>query len=139
MLHAYYGFNVYFFKILSIHIFWANLVPNIWSSSNWLKFVTEVDCYMLISILMFIFSKFLGQIWSHNLKFYKMAEFDTRANCCMLITILMGNCSNNLQFINVWAKCYPKICCSPYLLKFSIELRCNSVNLKKKRWDEICT
>ena len=27
VLYAYYNFNVYFFKILIIHIFWANLVP----------------------------------------------------------------------------------------------------------------
>ena len=27
LLYAYYRFNVYFFKILFIHIFWANLVP----------------------------------------------------------------------------------------------------------------
>ena len=27
LLYAYYIFNVYFFKIILIHIFWANLVP----------------------------------------------------------------------------------------------------------------
>ena len=27
LLYTYYNFNVYFFKILVIHIFWANLVP----------------------------------------------------------------------------------------------------------------
>ena len=47
--------------------------------TNWLKFGTVVDCYMLISILMFIFSYFLsviffGQIWSQNLKFFKLSE-----------------------------------------------------------------
>ena len=27
MLYAYYSFNVYFFKILFVHVFWANLFP----------------------------------------------------------------------------------------------------------------
>ena len=54
--------------------------PKNWSSSNWLKFGTEVDCYMLISIFMLIFSKFLsfifsGQIWCKSLKFPTFSEF----------------------------------------------------------------
>ena len=27
LLYVYYDFNVYFFKIFAIHIYWANLVP----------------------------------------------------------------------------------------------------------------
>ena len=43
------------------------------------KFGTGVDCYMLIMILIFIFSKFFsviffGQILSQNLKFSKLTE-----------------------------------------------------------------
>ena len=55
----------------SFHLyFFGNLGPKIWSSSNWLKSGTEVDCYMLISILLFVFSKFLlliffGKTWSN--------------------------------------------------------------------------
>ena len=61
----------------SFHLYFlGKFGPKIRCSSNWLKFGTEVDHYMLISILMFIFSKFLsfiffGQIWSQNLKFSK--------------------------------------------------------------------
>ena len=52
--------------------------------------------------------------------------------------VLMYNFSNYLPFINFWGKFNPKICCSSYLLKFSIEIRSNSVNMKKTRWNEIC-
>ena len=50
-------FDVYFFKILVIHIFGANLVPTNWSSPYWLKFGAALHYYMLIMILMLIFSK----------------------------------------------------------------------------------
>ena len=48
-----------------------------------MKFGTGVHCYMLITILMFVFSKFLSfiffaQIWSKNLKFSKMNEIRYR-------------------------------------------------------------
>ena len=77
LLYAYYISEVYFFKILFIHIFWAKFGPKIWRNLNWLKLGTGVHCYMLISISMFIFSKFLsayffGQFWSQNLKFSKL-------------------------------------------------------------------
>ena len=47
--------------------------------SNWLKFRRRKHCYMLITVLMFIFSKFFliiffEQIWSQNLKFFKLTE-----------------------------------------------------------------
>ena len=81
--YAYFEFNVYFIKILLIHIFGANLVPKIWNSSNSLKLGTEVDYHVLISVLMFIFSKlfsfiFLGQIWSPNLKFFRLTAVSYR-------------------------------------------------------------
>ena len=60
-------------------------------------------------------------------------EFDTRAHCYVLITVLMCNFSKYLPFINFWDKLHPKICYSKYLLKFSIKIRCNSVNLEKTR------
>ena len=71
---------LYLFFQNSFHShFFGKFGPKIWSSSNWLKFGTEVDCYMLISILMFIFSKFLlfiifGQIWSQNPKSSRLTE-----------------------------------------------------------------
>ena len=55
--NAYFDFNVYFFKIFVIHIFWVNLVPKFEVLQiNWN--LIEVQCYMLITILMFSFSKF---------------------------------------------------------------------------------
>ena len=53
--------------------------PIIWISSNWLKFRRGVHYYMLITVLMFIFSKlfsfvFFGEIWYQNLKFFKLTE-----------------------------------------------------------------
>ena len=46
---------------------------------NWNLVATGVHCYMLIAILMFIFSKifssiFFGLIWSQNLKFFILTE-----------------------------------------------------------------
>ena len=70
--------------------------------------------------------------------FYILIEICARAHCYMLVTVLMCNFSKYLPFINFWGKLHPKICCSPYLLKFSIEIRSNSVNMEKTRWNEIC-
>ena len=44
-----------------------------------MKFRRGVHCYILITALMFIFSKFFsfkffGQIWSQNLKFFKLTR-----------------------------------------------------------------
>ena len=64
-------------------IFWGKFGPIIWSSSNPPKFHRDVHCYMLITILMFVFPEFLslmcyGQIWSHNLKNFKLTEIWNR-------------------------------------------------------------
>ena len=64
LLYPYYNFNIYFFKKFFIHIFLSKFGPKMLSFSNWLKFVTEVDYYMVISSLLFIFSKFLSFILS---------------------------------------------------------------------------
>ena len=50
-----------------------------WSSPNWLKSGTDINCFILVSNSMLIFliffhSYFLGQIWSQNLKFSKLTE-----------------------------------------------------------------
>ena len=68
-----------FSNFLFIHIFWGKFGLKIWSFSDWLKFCTEIDYLILISILMFIFSKlfsliYLLQIWSQNLKFFKLTD-----------------------------------------------------------------
>ena len=83
-----------------------------WSSSKLLKFGTEVDYHMLISILMFIFSKFfslifLGQIWSQNLKFSDWLKFGTEVDYHMLISILMFIFSKFFSFIflrQIWSQ-----------------------------------
>ena len=137
--YPYFDFNVYFSKIFVIHIFWGKFGPKIWSFPNKLKFDTGVHCYMLIAILMFSFSKFchlynFGQIWAKS----NWLKFDTKAHCYMLIMVLMWNFSKYLPFENFWGKFHPKICCSPYLLKFSIEIQCNFINMEKTGWNKIC-
>ena len=62
-LYACYKGNVYFSKIFTTHIFWGQFFPTIWSSSKWLKFRRGVNCCLLITILMIIFSKFLSVIF----------------------------------------------------------------------------
>ena len=54
-----YDFNVYsiFQKFLSFICF-DKFSSKIWSFPNWLKVYTGVHCNMLITVLMFIFSKF---------------------------------------------------------------------------------
>ena len=63
-LLAYYSFNIYFFKILFIHIFCAN---------------GYINCFILIMTLTFIFLKFFsfiffGLIWCQSLKFSILTE-----------------------------------------------------------------
>ena len=48
-------FNVYFFQN-SFHLYFlGNFGPEIWSSPSQLKFSTGIHCYMLITIVMFVF------------------------------------------------------------------------------------
>ena len=63
LLYTYYDFNVIFCKIFAIHTFLGRFGRKIWSSPNWLKFDTGVHCYMLITILTLIFSKFFSFIF----------------------------------------------------------------------------
>ena len=49
----------------------------------------------------------------------------------MLITVLMCNFLKYLLFIIFWRKFHPKICCSPYLLKFSIEIQQTQISHNK--------
>ena len=79
LLYPYFKFNVYFSKIVVTLIYLGEFVPKIWSSLNLLKFGTGAHGYILITILKFIFPKFLllmlfGQIWSHNLVFFKLTK-----------------------------------------------------------------
>ena len=91
-------------KFLSL-MFLGKFDPIIWISSNWLKFRIGVHCYMLITALMFIFSKkisftFLGQIWSKNLKFYKLTEI-----CCKR-TLLYAYYNFNVYFFKNFCHWY---------------------------------
>ena len=104
LLYAHYNVDIYFVKIFVTNIFWINLVQIFEVYPKGLKLRTGLHCYKLITILMFIFSKFYhsynyGQIWSQNLTFFKLTKFDTRAHCYMMITVLMCNFSNYLLFI----------------------------------------
>ena len=62
-LYACYNVNFYFSKIFAMDIFLGQFDPTIWISLKWLKFCRGVNCCMLITILMFIFSKFLSVIF----------------------------------------------------------------------------
>ena len=58
--------------------FLGRLGPKNWSSLYWLKSGTDINCLFHVSNLMFFFlifhSYFFAQIWSHNLKFFKLTE-----------------------------------------------------------------
>ena len=89
------------------------------SSPNWLKFGTGVHCYILITNLKFIFPKilslmFFGQIWSHNLDFFKLTEIYFRGTLpctyynfniyffkVLFIHIFGANWSQNLKFFKL--------------------------------------
>ena len=89
MLYHYFKFSVYFSKIFVTHIFWADLVPK----SEVLKINWNlVQGYSALCLLWFwclflqnfchscfIFSNFFsfisfGQIWSQNLKLFKLTD-----------------------------------------------------------------
>ena len=105
-------FNVYLFKILFVHI-WRQILSRKWTSSNWLKFGTEVDDHGLVSIIMFIFSNFLFIhiffvkfgliIWS----FSDWLKFGTEIDYLILIANLMFIFSKLFSLIDlgqVWSQ-----------------------------------
>ena len=99
-LYAYFDFIAYFFKFFVIHIRSGKVVSKIWSSSNLLKLGAEVDYHMLISTLMFIFSKlfsfiFLGKISSQNLTFVRLTEIWYRGR------LPYGYFDFNVYFFNI--------------------------------------
>ena len=77
--------------------------PIIWISSNWLKFRIGVHCDMLVTVLMFIFSKlfsyFLGKFGPKIWRSSNWLKFGTEVDCYMLISILMFIFSNFLSVI----------------------------------------
>ena len=100
-----------FFQILFIHISFAGkFAPKILSSSNWLKSCKGVHCFILITILMFIFPKcliFFALSWSQNLKFSKLTAIWYRD------TLLHTYYDFNVYFFKIliiflWANLVPK-------------------------------
>ena len=69
--------QVVFVPILHPKVCFGKFNPKNWSSSNWLEFGTEVDCCMLILILMFINLKFskLTEIWYRGTLLYAYYNF----------------------------------------------------------------
>ena len=103
----------YFFFQNSFHsYFLGKFSGKSWSSSNWLKFGTEVDCYMLISILMFSFTKFchwyfLDKFGPKSWRSPNQLIFGTGEHCYMLIMVLMFSFSklrHSYNFGQIWAK-----------------------------------
>ena len=78
--YTYFDFNVYFFKIFGHPYFlWENLVPQKHTFAKLIEIWSSGTLYMLILTLTFIITKFfsfifLGQVWSQNLKFFRLAE-----------------------------------------------------------------
>ena len=114
MLYAYDDFRTYCFNLFSFMCFLGKFGPKIWSCLNWLKFGTQVDYYMLILVLMVIFSKFLSfifslgkfgpEIWSSS----NWLKCSAWVHCYMLITILMFIFSKFMAFIFFWPDLVPK-------------------------------
>ena len=77
-LYACYNVNFYFSKIFATDIFLGQFGPTIWISLKWLKFCRGVNCCMLITILMFIFSKFLSVIffWAKLVAKFEVFQID---------------------------------------------------------------
>ena len=85
----------------NLKCFFGKICPKIWSPPKWLKFGTGVHCYMLITILTFIFSKFLsfiflGLSWSQNLNFSKLTEI------CYRVTLLYAYYDFNVYFFKIF-------------------------------------
>ena len=101
-LYVYFDFNVHFFKIFVIHIFWANLVskPEV-LQINW----NLVQAYIAICSLRFWYlffqifyqSYFFGQVWSQNLKFSKLTKIWYRR------TLLYAYYDFNIYFFKFWS------------------------------------
>ena len=107
MPYAYYDFNVYFSKFFAPHAFLGKFDSVIWISSNWLKFGTGVHCYMLITVLMFIFhtsfhSYFLFKFGLRLCSSLNWLKFATEVDCYMFISILVFIFSKFLSFIFFW-------------------------------------
>ena len=97
-------FQCLFFQNSFQSYFWDKFGPKIWSSSDWLKFGIGVDYHMLISTLMFIFSKFFSLIFSDKfaLKIRSSSDwlkFGTEVDYHMLISILIFVFSRFFSFI----------------------------------------
>ena len=94
-----------FFKNFHQSFFFAKFGPIILSSTKWLKFRTGIDCCMLITILMFTFSKFLSVIFSGT---HLVPKSNARVYFYMLITVLMCNFSKYFRSLIFGANFVPK-------------------------------
>ena len=97
MLYAYFDFNAYFFKILVIYIFWANLVPKSEVLQiNWNLVQTYIAIWLLQLLTLFFqnicHSYNFRQIWSQNLSFSLLeSSICVHYKYCMLIIIKSYN------------------------------------------------
>ena len=131
-----------FSKFVSVILFgqiWSRNLKCYKMTENWFR---DTLLYAYYDFNVHFFSKLVSnifwQIWFQNVMFSKLTKIGSRAHCYLLIINLMCNLSKYMLFINLWGKFHPKICCSTYLLKFSIGKRCNSGSLEETRWNEIC-
>ena len=105
---AYFHFNVYFLKFSFHSYFFSKIGPTIWSFSDWLKFGTEIDHLILISILMFFFQNFCHSYfhWENLVPqkqtFAKLNKVWSRGTLYMLILNLTFIISKFFSFIFFW-------------------------------------
>ena len=128
LLDAYKDFNVYFFKLFVIHIF-----QQIWSQNLKLSKLTEMwyRCTWLYSY--YDFDNYFFKIFVQK---SNVPQIDSKlVQGHIVIWWLQFWC---VIFKFWWGKFHHKICCSPYLQKFSMEIQCNSINLEKTTWNGIC-
>ena len=133
-----------FFQNFCYSFFLGKFVPIIWSSSNPPKFHRGVHWYTLITILMFVFPEFLSlmcfeQIWSHNLKYFKLTEIWNKGR----LRYAYFNWCLFFQNSYFWAYLVPKsdvlqinwylvlayiVTCLPWISMFSFSKFCQTCN-----------
>ena len=125
MLHTYCDYNFYFLMIFVSQSFRGNIDLRIWSSPNCVTYGTEVHYYIIITVLMVIFSKLM------SFKFFRVKLIQKSeviqinrswVQGCIAICVLRFYCLFLQRFVIpiILSKFCPKIWCPPNWLESSI-------------------
>ena len=125
MLHTYYDYNFCFLKIFVSQSFRGNIGLRIWSSPNCVTYGTEVHYYIIITVLMVIFSKLMSFKFFRVKLIQKSEVIQINRNWvqgCIPICILRFYCLFLQRFVIhiILSKFCPKIRCPPNWLESSI-------------------